>query len=290
MAQTALGTPIQISTELFSFTAKAWGDPSGRRVLALHGWLDNCASFDHLAPLLEQTYFIALDCAGHGQSEHRAQYASYGIWTDVGDVFRIADALGWDQFHLLGHSRGSMIAFLAAGTIPERILSVCLLEGIFPYLTVAAEAPSRLRKSIEDLAAAATKPKRYYQNFDQAVRARAQGIFPIAEEDALALATHGVARDAQGFYWLYDPKLMAVSEVGFCPEQADAFASAITAPVAVFIAKEGLLHGDPKMQEWLGEHPHFCVHLLPGGHHFHMHAQADALAQLINSFFSSGVH
>jgi len=33
-------------------SAKSWGNPSGSPILGLHGWLDNAATMDNLAPLL----------------------------------------------------------------------------------------------------------------------------------------------------------------------------------------------------------------------------------------------
>ena len=47
----------------------AWGDPADAPVLALHGWLDNAASFALLAPQLSGHYVVALDLTGHGQSD-----------------------------------------------------------------------------------------------------------------------------------------------------------------------------------------------------------------------------
>ncbi|KAG1587997.1 hypothetical protein G6F46_014705 [Rhizopus delemar] len=40
----------------------------GPRVLALHGWLDNAASFVPLAPHLSSLQLVAIDLPGHGHS------------------------------------------------------------------------------------------------------------------------------------------------------------------------------------------------------------------------------
>ena len=46
-----------------SALVQTWGDPSGKPILGLHGWLDNAGTHDHLAPLLsEVTCHLMRDC------------------------------------------------------------------------------------------------------------------------------------------------------------------------------------------------------------------------------------
>ena len=83
-----------------------WGDERSPPVLALHGWLDNAASFAVLAPRLANFHIVALDLTGHGKSSRRSADASYQIWDDLPEILGVVKQLGWNNFELMGHSRG----------------------------------------------------------------------------------------------------------------------------------------------------------------------------------------
>ncbi|NXS53493.1 SEHL2 protein, partial [Brachypteracias leptosomus] len=103
--------------------AKAWGPSAGHPVLCLHGWLDNANSFDKLIPLLPRDcYYVAMDFSGHGLSSHRPAGSPYHLLDYVTDVRRVAAALQWRRFTLMGHS----MAFL--------FLSCCLISPQFCFL------------------------------------------------------------------------------------------------------------------------------------------------------------
>ena len=58
---------VRLSLPHIELAAHLYGPEDGVPVLALHGWLDNAASFARLAPKLEGMRIVALDFAGHGQ-------------------------------------------------------------------------------------------------------------------------------------------------------------------------------------------------------------------------------
>ena len=62
---------IRLDTTQGALAGLAWRREGAPRVLCLHGWLDNAASFVPLAPLLDRLDVVALDLPGHGHSEHR---------------------------------------------------------------------------------------------------------------------------------------------------------------------------------------------------------------------------
>ncbi|XP_053114480.1 serine hydrolase-like protein 2 isoform X2 [Hemicordylus capensis] len=115
--------------------AKAWGPPQGRPVLCLHGWLDNANTFNRLIPLLpKDCFYMALDFGGHGLSSHRPAGFPYSFFDYVGDVYRVATALKWRRFMLMGHSLGGSVAGMFSCIFPDLVEKLILVEsyGFYP--------------------------------------------------------------------------------------------------------------------------------------------------------------
>jgi pimeloyl-ACP methyl ester carboxylesterase len=276
---------LNFSVNGAQFAAQAWGDPKGYPVLALHGWLDNSASFFELAPRLPGVYFVALDLAGHGKSDHRLGSAAYNIWEDIAEIFSIADQLGWVEFGLLGHSRGAIIAMLAAGTFPERIRHLALIEGIFPEPSSAQDAPKILAQSIKDIQSQSGRANTFYPSLESAINARERGKFPLSYTAAKALTERGVIFTAEGFSWRTDRRLLATSAVRLLPEQTDAFIRQVMCPVMLMLADDGITKLYPTFLNALSRYPHIQKHMLGGGHHLHMESAAANVAELLVAFF-----
>ena len=62
---------LSLPTQRGVIQALQFGNPNGKPVLALHGWLDNAASFIPMAPYLAEHNLVAIDMLGHGGSTHR---------------------------------------------------------------------------------------------------------------------------------------------------------------------------------------------------------------------------
>ena len=112
---------ISLDTARGTITALQSGNLDGEKILCLHGWLDNAASFIPLMPSLENYHVVALDMPGHGGSQHRLPGYDYVFVDWIHDVLDAMDSLGWQKAHLLGHSMGGAIATIVAASAPERI-------------------------------------------------------------------------------------------------------------------------------------------------------------------------
>ena len=65
------------------------------------------------------------------------------------DVLLVAEQLGWERFSLMGHSLGAIVSVLVAGSLPERIERLALIDGLIPYTGEADGAPKRLGDALK---------------------------------------------------------------------------------------------------------------------------------------------
>ncbi|MBY6191927.1 alpha/beta hydrolase [Microbulbifer agarilyticus] len=267
-----------------AIAARQWGNPAGVPVLALHGWLDNCASFDAMAPFLHSLNLVAIDLAGHGQSYHRHQDANYTIWTEIEDVMATADALGWEKFSMLAHSRGAVIGTIAAATFPERVRRLALIDGLVPPPTTDEEAPDTLRKGIEQRARYRDRKSRVFESIDVAVHARKNGLFKLSDEAARALVERGIRPCEGGYTWSNDPQLMAASVAKLNEPQVRAFLARATMPIRLALGKEGIQGMLERIRPLAEQVPSIELREFAGGHHLHMEGSGEEIAHWFEPF------
>lgn len=267
-----MSTPQALNLAGGRLAALAWGGEHAPTWLALHGWLDNGASFSRLAPLLcEQlgVRIVALDLAGHGHSEHRQ--GDYALWDYCHDLLDAADELGLKQLTLLAHSMGAGIACLTAAALPERIEKLILIDGLGAVTTPADKSAAQLRKGLLAARRSISGPPRYPDS-ETAVAARvAGGVTPIDADTARPLVERNLTHDERGHVYLRtDGRLLWPSPVRLDPEQALALLSAIKAPTLLIEGEQGILGERDMARAARAAMPQLVRRVLPGGHHLHL--------------------
>lgn len=273
---------ITLKTPHLEIAALRWGDPSGVPVLALHGWLDNAASFAPMAPLLDHLNLVALDWPGHGHSQHRHASAKYYMVEYMWDIHAALDALGWKSCHLIGHSLGAAVAAVFAAAAPDQVRSLTLIDALGPITNQPSETAAQLRRSMASMRSA-PRPTRNYASVQDMVQARLDKS-DLGPEAAKLIVERSVQPTANGFEWSYDPHLYWSSPMYFCNEQVldifrhiEAPTLALSAtPLSRYVRKESY-------QQRLDALVNGRHELIEGGHHFHME-QPERVAGMIRDF------
>ena len=124
---------MKISIPGLEIAALGLGDPSSqKRVLALHGWIDNSASHSFTAPALAARgyYVVCVDFPGHGRSSHRSQADTYGAGGYALSIGDVITSLGWNRFGICAHSMGAGVGSMLAGALRDRVAWLAVLDGI----------------------------------------------------------------------------------------------------------------------------------------------------------------
>ena len=112
----------------------------------------------------------------------------------------------WDRLILLGHSMGASVATLFAGTFPEKVDKLVLLEALGPLTSPADEAPERLKRSLSQYAQLPQKKLPIYATVERAIEVRRQ-VSGMSTEATAPIVLRGIKEISGGFTWRTDPRL-----------------------------------------------------------------------------------
>ena len=111
------------------------GNDAKPLVILLHGFPVTSAMWIELLPLLAERGFraLAIDQRGYSPGARPGSVEGYRTMKMVEDVFSLADVIGAQDFHLVGHDWGSAIGWYSVMKQPNRILSFTGLSVPHPH-------------------------------------------------------------------------------------------------------------------------------------------------------------
>lgn len=278
---------FELEIPLGTIRGLRWGEPGMPRVLALHGWLDNAASFVPLAPLLPGLDLVAPDLPGHGRSTHLPPGTDYTYIGALQEILDIADALGWERFSILGHSRGAGLGSLLAAACPERVERLVAIEALGALAEPPEALVPRMRKALHASRQVRHKRLRVFPDLDACVQARMQAG-GLDEAPARLLVERGTRAVEGGYVWSSDPRLTVPAPARMTAEQVDALVRGIECPVRVIYASPPQPYlPEPERSRRAALLPRGDLVVIPGGHHLHME-RPTKVAAAIGDFFTAG--
>jgi pimeloyl-ACP methyl ester carboxylesterase len=183
---------------------------------------------------------------------------------------------------LVGHSMGGSVSSYWAGTRPERVHRLALLEGLGPPDAAGMDGPIRMATWIDGWAKArAAAPKVLPSIADAAAKMRSKDPL-LTEALALELAEVGTREVPGGRAWKHDPVHMTMGPYPYRLDTAIKFWKRITCPTLIVDGAESRLN--LPLAERAARRAHFANHrhaTLPAAGHALQRHQPAALADLL---------
>lgn len=272
-------------------------------MLALHGWQDNCGTFDRLIPLLpEDISVLAIDLPGHGKSSHYPKGMQYFLfWDGITLIRRIVKYHKWTKLVLMGHSLGGALSFMYASCYNTELdtAKFISIDIAGPTVRDRDKMASVTGDSIDKMLMYETLPitklpcYEYDESIELVLHAYAGSVdlesVKILMKRGMAPAPAHLGKN--GFHFSRDLRLK-VSLMGmFSEEQVLAYAKQIRCEMLNIRGIPGMSFGDPsvypKVIEAIRENAKRVVYEeVEGTHHLHL-VTPERISQHVSDFLMS---
>jgi pimeloyl-ACP methyl ester carboxylesterase len=262
----------------------------------MHGWQDNAASFDNLAPfLLKNTPILAIDLPGHGLSSWLPPGFMYNEIVYFLLIKRIKKHFGWKKMKLLAHSLSSMTTYWYAATFPMDLQYVIALD-FYKFLSIDAIIYSNYFANAVNTFFKLEENNGVQPNYtyDELLKkGLANMVSDMDEATYKILMNRGSTKREDGKYIINrDPRLRIIAmHTLVAQEHQEQYAKLITCPY--LIIKGSKLHEEKKenfyrpieIMKSVNNNVHFKTlsRISKTTHHFHL-TNAEETAAIINPF------
>ncbi|XP_056266393.1 serine hydrolase-like protein isoform X2 [Pseudoliparis swirei] len=289
-----MGSELSVPVPWGHIRGKVWGLDHGRPVLCLHGWADNCGTFNTLIPLLpKECRYVAMDLSGHGLSSHLPPGESYSCPTYVMDVRRVVDALQLRTFSLIGHSMGADIAAMFSALYPEMVDALVLLDSFGFLPTDSKELPEVVRQGMEEMLQLEkkTKEEKRVYTHEKAVERLLAANPTLTEQSVHVLLERGLVQVEGGFKFSRDLRIYSKNTWRMSLEQSLEMQSRVRASVLLVLTDKGFSRSfsEPSQRKFnstllrsLKDRNHTVV-TVPGDHHVHLD-EPEVVAPIVSDF------
>ena len=261
--------------------------PSGLTILLLHGFMDAGATWDLVAPALARGghEVVAPDLRGFGQSDSVGHGGYYHFPDYVADVAELVDALAPRRLAVVGHSMGGTVAALYAGTFPQRVERLALLEGMGPTATEPHLAVDRMASWLRTLREVPRVP-RPLTSLQEAIE-RLSLHHPRVPREVIESRARLLTRanEAGRLVWAYDPLHRTTAPTPFHADSFKEFLRRIDCPTLVVGGGPTGWHPADEAER-LACIPHSTRFELPSAGHMMHWTEPSALGERLFSFFS----
>lgn len=251
-------------------------------ILAVHGWLDNAASFTSLIEQMPNYNWTAVDLPGHGDSFHRSRNSHYHFIDWVSDLVDFITANYQSEVILVGHSLGGMLSSVIAGLYPELVSRLVLIDaaGLMPQSP--GDGAKELRAALDSRVEQGKKDTNHSINITAAIRARAIAGGMSKQAAELLVKRNLTTLDGE-HYWRSDNRLRSRSPIKMGLQQAQSVIQNIEAPVLILLAQDGYREIKQSFSHFQSFYQNLICKTVTGHHHCHMDNPVEC-AQLISRF------
>ncbi len=267
-----------------------WGAEHAERdhtLVLIHGFLDLAWGFERVvaAGLEREFHVVAPDMRGHGDSDRVGAGGYYHFMDYVADLDSLIEQVGRARVSLVGHSMGGSVAAYYAGTFPERVHKLALLEGLGPPED-ETPLPERTAHWVRAWRRAREREPRDYANVDQAAD-RLQATDALLDRElALFLAERGTIALSDGRRrFKHDPLHVTRGPYPFRVEGARQFWRNVRAPVLLVDGSESsFVAMGAEAERRKAEFPNARRATIQGAGHMMQRHRPKELAELLADF------